>query len=227
MGKTNSKYLKHAKWTVDRIETEVTRGLALLNKIDKPIVTVLGSHKPKTADENYKHAKKLGYVLGKKGYAIVTGGGPGVMDAANKGAALARSQSIGIRAALLRNEKIRNPRFTHKLSYHFLFVRRFILSLKSDALIFYPGGYGTLNEFFEYLVLMQLGMMDQVPMICVGKKYWSGLFKWLHAIPKKAGYFIDPNVDLKLVTFAETVEDVVKIIEESKVKEQSQKKKSK
>lgn len=215
MGKTNRKYYTDSKWTVNKVGLEVTRGLALLNKINKPIVAVLGSHKPKSTDELYKHAKKLSFQLGKQGFAIVTGGGPGIMDAANKGATQAGTDSIGIKAALLKNEKISHPQFTYHASYHFLFVRRFILSIKSDAFIFYPGGYGTLNELFEYVVLMQLGMMDQVPLICVGKKYWKGLFDWLKVMPKQSGFFINENKDLNLVQFAETVEDVIGIIESS------------
>jgi uncharacterized protein (TIGR00730 family) len=212
--KNNKKYL-NSKWTIKHVSKEIDQGLALLNKIDEPIISILGSHRPKPGTKYYKHAYKLGYELGREGYAIVTGGGPGIMEASNKGALDAGATSIGIKAGLLRNEKTNGEYFTSRLSYQFLFVRRFILSLKSNALVFYPGGFGTLNEFFEYLVLIQLAFIDKVPVICVDKKYWKGLFTWLNTVPKKEDFYINAKRDLSLVQFADTPEEVIKIIQKS------------
>lgn len=212
--KPNAKYLKSA-YTTKRVTKEIEQGLELLNGIDEPIITVLGSHKPKSANKYYKHAYKLAYMLGEMDYAIVTGGGPGIMEAANKGAADASAISVGVRAALLKNEKVEHKYFTKQISYHFLFVRRFILSLKSNALVFYPGGLGTLNELFEYLVLIQLAFIDRVPVICVDRKYWKGLFDWLDKNPKKEGFYIDVKADTSIVQFADTQEEVIKLIKKS------------
>ena len=127
--------------------------------------------------------------LVKRGYAILSGGGPGIMHAANSGAMEAGAPSIGLRAELLEEQEVTDKIFTHKLSFHFLFTRRFIMSIKSEALVFYPGGYGTLNELFDYAVHMQTNIIDTVPIICVNKKYWQGLFDWLKENPLKKDFF--------------------------------------
>src|SRR3989344_5234079 len=137
------------------------------------------------------------------------------LNAGNLGASKAKAPSIGIRASLIKGENVRSKIFTNQLSYHFLFVRRFVLSIKSDALIFFPGGYGTLNELFEYIVLIQLGFIDKVPIILVDVKYWQGLFKWLKEQPGRKDYFIKHEHDLKLVEFSDTAEEVVARIEKA------------
>ena len=208
----NERYL-HTKFTVDRVKREVNAGLKLLNGIKEPIVSIFGSHRTKENSPYYKQAKKVSYMLGKCGYAIVTGGGPGIMQAANSGATEAKAPSIGIRASLIKGEEVKDKIFTNQLSYHFLFVRRFVLSIKSDALIFFPGGYGTLNELFEYIVLMQLNFIETVPLILVGKKYWQGLFQWLEEQPGRKDYFIKQDRDLNLVDFCDTTEEIVNHIE--------------
>jgi uncharacterized protein (TIGR00730 family) len=212
--KTNRKYFDK-DWTISKVTKEIDQGLKLLNKINHPIITVLGSHKPKPGSKYYKQAYELAKTLGENGYAIATGGGPGIMEAANKGAAEAQAVSIGIRANLIKNEKINHQYFTKQSSYHFLFVRRFILSLKSSALVFFPGGLGTLNELFEYLVLIQLGFIDKVPVICVDRKYWKGMFDWLKSNPKKENFYINAMKDLNLVQFADTSDQVLKLIKKS------------
>lgn len=209
--KNNQRYL-NAKWTVNRVASEINKGLSLLNKIEQPIVTVLGSHRSKPGSKYYEHAKNLGYELGRVGFAVATGGGPGIMEAANAGAFEAGTVSVGIKAGLLKNEKIDSKYFTKQISHHFLFVRRFILSIKSDALVFYPGAYGTLNELFEYVTLIQIGLMDKVPVILVGKKYWSGLLSWLKGSPVKQGFYIDPKRDLDLIKFTDDISTIIKII---------------
>jgi uncharacterized protein (TIGR00730 family) len=206
----NNKYL-NAEWTSRQVSKEIATGLKLLSKINRPIVTVLGSHKVTSNSPHFMHAKKLAFELSKQGFAIVTGGGPGIMKAANMGAIEGKGVSIGIKAALLKEERIKDNIFTKHLSYHFLFVRRFILSIKSDALVFYPGGYGTLNELFEYIVLMQIAFMDRVPIICIDKKFWKGLFDWLKDAPKKHGFYIKES-DLDLIQTADKVSDIIRLI---------------
>lgn len=212
--KPNHKLLNR-KFTTERVAKEIDKGLELLNKIDEPIITILGSHKPKSNNKYYKHAYNLAYKLGEHDFAIVTGGGPGIMEAANKGASDAKAISIGIRSSLIKGEKSEHKYYTRQLSYHFLFVRRFILSVKSNALIFYPGGFGTLNEFFEYIVLIQLAFIDRVPVICIDRKYWKGMFDWLNTIPKKEGFYIDPKKDLSIVQFADTVDEAHELIKKA------------
>lgn len=208
----NKQYYANTDWTVDKVRDEIDEGLELLNTIDQKIVTFFGSHRVSQDSDYYQHCKRLARDLGKNGCAILSGGGPGIMHAANAGAMEADAPSIGMRAELLTGERVTDRIYTHELSFHFLFVRRFIMSIKSEALIFYPGGYGTLNELFEYAVLMQTGIVDTVPIICVNKKYWEGLFLWLKENPLKKDFFIRDIHDLKLLHFVDDSEEIIEII---------------
>ncbi|HIH25782.1 TIGR00730 family Rossman fold protein [Candidatus Woesearchaeota archaeon] len=207
----NKEYYQKTEWTLDTVQDEINNGLQLLNSIQNPIVSFFGSHRVKPGTKYYEHCKKLSNELGKNGYAIISGGGPGIMHAANSGAKNSGTDSIGLMAKLLTDELIKEKIFTHKLEFHFLFVRRFIMSIKSEALVFYPGGYGTLNELFEYAVLMQTGIVDKVPIICVNKKYWKGLFNWLEKNPEKENMFIHNN-DIRLLYLVDEIDEVINII---------------
>jgi len=208
----NKQYFANVDATVDKVREEINSGLALVNQIDKPIITFFGSHKVSPESTYYQHAQKVAHEFGKDGYAILSGGGPGIMHAVNTGATEVGAPSIGLRADLLKGERVNDPIFTHDYAFHFLFARRFIMSIKSEALIFYPGGYGTLNELFEYAVLMQTGIVDTVPIICVNKKYWNGLFDWLKNNPLKEDFLINDIRDINLLHFAENFEEIKKLI---------------
>lgn len=160
----------------------------------------------------YEDVKWLAHELGLAGYAIASGGGPGIMHAVNAGATEAKAPSIGLKAELLKGERVTDSIFTHEYSFHFLFVRRFIMSIKSEALVFYPGGYGTLNELFEYAVLMQTEIVDTVPIICVNTTYWQGLFHWLEENPMKGKLFINGIQDMNLLHFVNDGSDAVKLL---------------
>jgi len=208
----NKQYL-NTDWTVEKARDELNNGLNLLNKIEAKIVTFFGSHRLTPESKDYQDCRKLAFELGKMGYAILSGGGPGIMHAANSGATDSKAHSIGMTAEFLKGEKVTDKIFTEILSFKFLFARRFIMSIKSEALIFYPGGYGTLNELFEYAVLMQTGIVDTVPIICVNKTYWLGLFEWLKNNPLKKDLFIDGLNDLNLIHFVDDHKEIIKIIE--------------
>ncbi|MBI5390401.1 TIGR00730 family Rossman fold protein [Candidatus Woesearchaeota archaeon] len=206
----NTQYFREKEWTVEKAKKEIEDGLAILNQVNQPMVTFFGSHRVKPGSTDYEHAQRTAFLLGKKGFAIMSGGGPGIMHAANKGATEADVPSIGLQAELLKGEEIKDRIFTHHYSFHFIFVRRFIMSIKSDALIFYPGGYGTLNELFEYLTLMQTGIVDRVPIICVNKLYWQGLFQWLKEYPLQQDLLKNKKKDFDLLQLVDTPEDVVR-----------------
>ncbi len=208
----NKEYYDNTEWTIQKVREEIDSGLSLINKIDKPIVTFFGSHRVKIGSNYYNHCKNLAVELGKMGYAIMSGGGPGIMHAANSGATEAKVQSIGLPAELLKGEKVTDNIFTHTLPFHFIFARRFIMSIKSEALIFYPGGYGTLNELFEYAMLMQTSIVDTVPIICINKTYWKGLFDWLKNNPLKNDFFTDSDSDISLIKYADDLVDVISLI---------------
>ncbi len=210
----NREYYARTTWTVEKVQKEINEGLALLNSIDNKIVAFFGSHRITQTNKFYQHCKKVSRALGEKGYAILSGGGPGIMHAANSGARGAGVPSIGLKAELLTKEQIKDSIYTHELSFHFIFVRRFIMSIKSDALIFYPGGYGTLNELFEYLTLMQTGIVDIVPIICVNRKYWKGLFDWLESNPVRDGFLIHNKEDLKLLHLVDEIDEILAILKQ-------------
>jgi len=211
--KKNKQYYSNSTWAVKNVREEMDAGLKLLKKIDNKIVTVFGGHKVVEGDYYYEHCKKVAFELGKRGYAIMTGGGSGIMEAANAGAMKAGALSVGLKAKLLKDEWVKDDIFTYQMAFHFLFVRRFILSIKSDALIFYPGGFGTLNELFEFATLMKTGISDQVPIICVNKKFWKGMFKWLKDKPLKEGLLNKKDEDLKLLYLTDDLDEILKIIE--------------
>ncbi len=208
----NLQYL-NTKWTAEKVRQEIDCGLSLLNQIDKKIVTFFGSHLVTKKNAYYQHCQKIAYTLGQRNYAIMSGGGPGIMHAANSGATQATATSLGLQAELLEKEKITDKIFTHRLSFQFLFVRRFIMSIKSEVLIFYPGGFGTLNELFEFAMLMQTGIVDKVPIICVNKKYWRDLFIWLKTHAVKNKLLINSVKDMGLLRLVDEENDVINIIE--------------
>lgn|GEM_PF-1709449 len=208
-------FYKHVKRTARHAEIEIEAGLKLINKIDNKVVSIFGSHLIKKNNKYYIECEKTAYELGKRGYAIITGGGPGIMEAANMGAKRAHTVSVGIREKLLSKEQnVDAEIYTYKAAFNFLFVRRFLLAVKSDALIFYPGGYGTLNEFFEYITLVVTGINSKIPIIFVDKKYWSGLYDWLKNSALKEGTI--SKVDLDLISFANDTKDILKIISQYK-----------
>jgi len=201
----------HGEWTVRKASSEIKTGLDLLRKINSRIVVFHGSARVKPGSRYYKHAKELAFELGNKGYTIMTGGGPGIMHAANSGATAARTKSIGCKAELLTKERVKDKIYTDTLDFHFFFARRFVMMIKTEAIIFYPGGYGTLNELLENAMLMQNKIVDRIPLICVGKKYWSGLFKWLKSRTLENKYIC--NIDFSLIHLMDRIPEIIKVID--------------
>lgn len=206
----NKEYFSKSNKTGLQVHKELDDGLKMLDKIDKPIITIFGSARVKKNSIYYKQAKDLGALLGNNGYAVMTGGGPGIMEACNVGAKTVGAYSIGIQESLLTGEQVSHASFTHKKAFKYLFVRRFILSIKSEAMVFLPGGFGTLNELFEFIVLMQTKISDTVPVILVNKAYWSGLFEWSKNTLLKEKMINSQN--LGLLKIVDTNEEVLQII---------------
>jgi len=209
----NKNYWEAPDETIQEIADEVKRGFDVLNQIPNEIVTFFGSAQIEESEEFYQHCENTAFELGKKGYAIVTGGGPGIMRAANSGASRAEAPSIGIRAGLIDGQQVTENIYSHKLEMEFVFLRRFVMYAKSRAWIFYPGGIGTLDELSECMQLRYTGIRNQKPIICVNEEYWEGLFIWLREKAYKNNFLMHGESDLKLVQFAESSEDVIRIIE--------------
>ena len=195
-------------WRVFRIMAEFTTGFEAMSRIC-PAVTIFGSARVKPADPEYQAARKIGRELVRHKFAVVTGGGPGVMEAANRGAAEGKGRSVGLNITLP-NEQKPNRYSNIPINFHYFFARKVCLAKYSMGFIFMPGGFGTLDEFFEILTLVQTNRMPHFPLILFGKSYWEGLFAWMKAVMEKED-FINRG-DLDLVTITDDPDEVVETI---------------
>ncbi len=170
-------------------------------------VTVFGSARSKEDTKYYNLSRKLGQELAKTGHAVTTGGGPGIMEAANRGAFEYGGRSIGLNIILPR-EQHPNPYLTDTLSFEYFFARKVMLTMASKVFVFFPGGFGTLDEFLEILTLMQTNKMPRMPIFLVGKSYWKNLDKFFtkQLLPKS----LIGLKDQKIYKITDDVMDVVK-----------------
>jgi len=164
-------------WRVFRIMAEFVEGFETLSRIPKA-VTVFGSARSRPGDPDYRRAEELGRALAKAGHAVLTGGGPGDMEAVSKGAFEAGGETIGACIELPHEERP-NPYLTHQISFRYFFVRKVMFVKYSRAFVILPGGFGTLDELFEALTLIQTRKGRRIPIILVGNGFWSGLLDWM------------------------------------------------
>ncbi len=169
--------LEREPWRVFRIMSEFVDGFEFLSK-QGPAVSIFGSTKTRPTDKYYRLARKLAKTLVKEGYSVITGAGPGIMEAANKGAKEAGGNSIGLNIELPSEQKA-NPHITKLVSFKYFFCRKVMFTKYSKALVVFPGGFGTLDEFFETVALIQTKRISPLPIICVGEKYWGSLLEWM------------------------------------------------
>jgi uncharacterized protein (TIGR00730 family) len=180
---------------IERISGELRAGIERLGDIG-PAVSIFGSARVAEACWEYRSAQALGRRLGEAGVAIITGGGPGVMAAGNRGAMQARGRSVGLNITLP-HEQLANPYVDVELAFRYFFTRKFMLIRYAMGFAIYPGGFGTVDELFELLTLVQTGKLQRCPLVLVGEDYWGGLYNWL-VRQTAARRFIDP-ADLDLV----------------------------
>jgi len=166
------------QWKVFKIIAEFIDGFHFLADLKKTI-TIFGSTSFKPKNIYYEEARKLGQLLAKSGFTVISGGGPGIMEAANRGAFEAGGESVGINIQLPEGQRM-NKYVTKPIGFNYFFTRKVMLSYSSRAYVFFPGGFGTLDEFFEMVTLVQTRKLARpIPVIAVGKKYWKSLFDWL------------------------------------------------
>jgi len=164
-------------WRIFRIMAEFVEGFEELAKIG-PAVTIFGSARTKSGDRYYKLAEETAFLLAKDGYAIITGAGPGIMEAANKGAKKAGVVSIGLNIQVPVAQKP-NRFVTKLLDFRYFFCRKVMFLKYAKASVIFPGGFGTMDEFFETITLIQTQRMEKFPVILIGSEYWKGLMDWI------------------------------------------------
>jgi len=200
---------KEESWRMFRIIGEFVEGFDKLSGIE-PAVTMYGSARLRADDDLYAQTEEIAYRVGKAGFAIVTGGGPGVMEAANKGAQRAGVTSVGLNI-LLPDEQVSNTYTTKSISFDHFFTRKVMLVKYATAFVIMPGGLGTLDELTEVLTLMQTCKIRPFPVILFGSEFWKGFLDWLRStvLPRR---FISEG-DFDLLRVCETAGEVVEAIQ--------------
>jgi uncharacterized protein (TIGR00730 family) len=194
----NADWLHTDPWRVMRIQSEFVEGFGALAEIPKA-VTVWGSARVDRDSDYYRAGVELGTALHEAGYAVITGGGPGLMEAANRGCAEAGGLSIGLGIELPHEQSI-NAWVNLGLNFRYFFVRKTMFLKYSQAFIALPGGFGTLDELFEALVLVQTGKVRQFPIVLIGTDYWGGMTEWIRARLIDDGMIAEGDPDLFTVT---------------------------
>ncbi len=185
----------------------------------KKSVTFFGSARFPEANKWYKAAQSLGSLLAKHGYSVITGGGPGIMEGGNRGAAETGGESIGINIQLPFEQRI-NPYVKKGRGFYYFFTRKVMLSFASQAYVYFPGGYGTLDELFEILTLVQTKKIhDKIPVILYGKEFWGDLDSWMREKLLGEHKTIDAE-DLRLYSIVDSPEEAMEIIKKSKPREE-------
>ncbi|MEK7462285.1 MAG: TIGR00730 family Rossman fold protein [Patescibacteria group bacterium] len=196
-------------WRVFRIMSEFVQGFELLRDTGLA-VTFWGSARLRPDNKYYKAAEELASKLARKGFAIVSGGGPGIMEASNVGAFKVGGKSVGLNIQLPYEQKL-NPYTTHSLSFDFFFSRKVMLTFASEAYIYFPGGFGTMDEFFEIITLIQTKKIEQIPIILYGKEFWEPLIRFFEKDMMKKFGTIGPE-DLALFELVDSVDDAYKYL---------------
>lgn len=195
-------------WRIFRIISEFVDGFEVLSDIGKA-VSIFGSSRTSAGKKYYKLAEEIAYRLAKEGYAVITGSGPGIMEASNKGARRARGHSIGLNIQIPLEQRA-NPYVDTLLSFHYFFVRKVMFVKYAKAFVIMPGGYGTLDEFTEAINLIQTKRISKFPVVLFGREYWKGMLDWLKEKVLKEGNI--SKEDLDIFTVVDTPKDVVKVI---------------
>lgn len=201
-------------WRIFRIMSEFVEGFQFLSQFHKE-VTIFGSARLSKDNKWCKEAEKLGKLLAKHGFTVITGGGPSIMEAANKGAhSIDPRKSIGINIQLPMEQRT-NPYVTKSKGFYYFFTRKVMLAASAQSYIFFPGGFGTSDEFFEILTLVQTGKMQKTPMILVGKDFWQPLINWMKDKMVKE-YKTIKKTDIDLFHVVNSAEEAFKYIKGSK-----------
>lgn len=199
-------------WVIFKVMSEMVEGFEKLAKIG-PCVSIFGSARTQENQPYYKMTEEIAAKLVRHGYGVITGGGPGIMQAGNKGAASENGKSVGLNIELPHEQSNNIYIDADKLiSFDYFFVRKVMFVKYSQGFVVMPGGFGTLDEMFEAITLIQTNKIGRFPIVLVGKSFWSGLFKWIREVMLKEGN-ISPE-DLDLVNLVDTPTEAVQVIDD-------------
>jgi uncharacterized protein (TIGR00730 family) len=207
----DTSFLESDAWRALRIMGEFIDGFDALAKLG-PAVSIFGSARTRSDEPMYQHARDLAAKLAHEGFTVITGGGPGIMEAANRGAHEADGYSVGLAIELPR-EHGPNPYVDLSQYFRYFFVRKTMFVKYAQAFVIFPGGFGTFDELFESLTLVQTDKIDHFPIILFGSSYWAGLIDWLRQ--QVAGHGNVSAMDLELFSVSDDIDEVVGIISES------------
>ncbi len=197
-------------WRVFRIMSEYVDGFEFLSKLDRT-VTFFGSARLREDNPYYQKAQELAFRLAKKGFTIVTGGGPGIMEAGNRGASEANGKSIGLNIELPLEQEF-NPYVKQGIGFHYFMSRKFMLDYSALAYVFFPGGFGTLDELFTISTLIQTGKADRdVPVILIGREFWMPLLEWIQTSHIQVLHTVAED-DFKIWHVTDDLKQAVKLI---------------
>ena len=210
--KTWNEIRANDSWAIFKIMSEFVNGFESMSRIG-PCVTIFGSARTKPENPNYLLAEKIAYKISKAGYGIITGGGPGIMEAGNKGAHLGKGTSVGLNIELPFEQHF-NPYIDHdkNLNFDYFFVRKVMFIKYSQGFVVMPGGFGTLDEMFEALTLIQTKKIGKFPIILVGSSFWAGLVDWIKSVLVEKEQTVSPE-DLDFFKIVDTEDEVVEVLD--------------
>ncbi|MDQ5928319.1 MAG: hypothetical protein QG594_93 [Bacteroidota bacterium] len=210
--KTWNEIRTNDSWAIFKIMSEFVNGYETMGRIG-PCVTIFGSARTKPEDKYYQLAENIAFKIGKAGYGIITGGGPGVMEAGNKGANLSGSASVGLNIVLPFEQHFNPYIDTDKnLNFDYFFVRKVMFVKYSQGFVVMPGGFGTMDELFEALTLIQTKKIAKFPIILVGSSFWKGLVDWFKEILIEEHKTVSPQ-DLNIITIVDSADEVVSVLD--------------
>ena len=198
-------------WRALRIQSEFVEGFDALANVG-PAVSVFGSARVRPSHPDYRAARRLGRALVRAGLAVITGGGPGIMEAANRGAAEAGGVSVGCNIELPFEQRL-NPYVNLGIEFRYFFVRKTMFVKYAEAFVIFPGGFGTLDELFEAVTLVQTGKIHRFPVILWGSAFWTGLLDWMRASLLEGGKISPEDMDLIQVT--DDADHIVAVVKEA------------
>jgi uncharacterized protein (TIGR00730 family) len=207
----DASFLETDAWRALRIMGEFIDGFDALARLG-PAVSIFGSARTPPNDPTYEQARRLARLLAERGWTIITGGGPGIMTAANQGAREADGVSVGLGIELPHEQGI-NSFVDLAMDFHYFLVRKTMFVKYAQSFVIFPGGFGTLDELFESLTLVQTGKIEHFPIILVGKSYWQGLLDWIRGPVMTSGH-IGPE-DADLLKVSDDVDEIVRWIEQA------------